>query len=130
MKALNEKFAKIDAMSVRERIILFLLLLAGTWTAIDFLLLSPQNAAHEAEQKKHASANTTLSAAEQTLALLANQPDPNQEVLQRRDRALNALNSRLQNAANLQARMVQPKDQATILQAMLSGHSSLRLTGL
>ena len=130
MKALNDVLLKIDAMTLRERVILFLLLLAGIWAAMDALLLAPQERARKQEQDKVAQARTKLAEAEQALVLRANQPDPDLAARQRLETARQTLNARMQTAARLQARMVAPKDMAGVLQGLLAEQPGLRLASL
>jgi len=130
MKALTDNLKKIDALSPRERAILFILLLAGIWAAVDALLLAPQERARKNEAQKLTQARAKLSEAEQTLALRANQPDPDLAARQRLENARLALNARMQTAARLQARMLAPKDMVRVLQGMLAEQAGLRLASL
>jgi MSHA biogenesis protein MshJ len=130
MKALHDMLQKIDAMSPRERVILFMLLLAGIWAAVDALLLAPQERARRAEQDKVMQVRTKLLEAEQVLVLRANQPDPDLAARQRLEAARQTLNARMQTAARLQARMVAPKDMAGVLQGLLAEQPGLRLASL
>ena len=130
MKALNVALQKIDALSLRERVILFLLLLAGLWAVVDALLLAPQERARKAEQDKITQARGKLAEAEQVLALRASQPDPDLAARQRLDSARQNLNARMQTAARLQSRMVAPKDMVGVLQGMLATQPGLRLASL
>lgn len=130
MKALNDALQKVDALSVRERVILFVLLLAGIWAVMDVLLLAPQEHARKAEQDKITQARSMLAEAEQTLALRASQPDPDLAVRQRLEIAQQTLNARMQTAARLQARLVAPKDMVQVLQGMLAEYPGLRLASL
>ena len=130
MKALNDTLQKIDALSVRERVILFALLLAGIWAVMDALLLAPQERARKAEQGKVTQARSKLAEAEQTLTLRASQPDPDLAARRRLENAQQTLHARMQTAARLQARMVAPKDMVQVLQGMLAEHPGLRLASL
>lgn len=130
MKALNNALQKIDALSVRERVILFVLLLAGIWAVMDVLLLAPQERARKAEQDRITQARGMLAEAEQALALRASQPDPDLATRQRLENARQTLNARLQSTARLQARLVAPKDMVQVLQGMLAEQPGLRLASL
>jgi len=130
VKALHDTLQKVDALTLRERAILFILLLAGIWAAMNTLLLAPQERARKDEQGKVAQARAKLAAAEQTLMLRASQPDPNQAARQRLESARLTMNTRLQTAVRLQARMVAPKDMVRVLQGMLAEQPGLRLGSL
>ena len=130
MKALDQALQKIDALSVRERVILFVLLLAGIWAAMDVLLLTPKENARKQQEQKLAAARAQMSEAEQTLMLIANQPDPDLAARLRLDHVRKNLDDRMQTAGLLQARMVAPKDRVEVLQGLMAAQPGLRLAGL
>lgn len=130
MKALHDMLQRIDAMTLRERGILFMLLLAGIWAAADALLLAPQERARKAEQDKVTQARGKLAEAEQALVLRAKQPDPDLAARQRLENARQTLTARMQTAARLQSRMVAPKDMAGVLQGLLAEQPGLALASL
>ncbi len=130
MKAVSDVLHKVDALSLRERVILFVLMLAGIWAAMDALLLAPQERTRKAEQDKIAQARSQMAEAEQALVLRASQPDPARIAQQRLENARQNLNARMQTAARLQARMVDPKDMVRVLQGMLVEQAGLRLGSL
>jgi len=130
MKRLKALFEKIDALTLRERVILFVLMLAGIWALIDTLLLAPQESARVQEQNKITQARSQLDEAEQTLQLRATTPDPDLVARQRLESARRNLDARMQTALDLQARMVAPKDMPRMLQQMLETHPGLRLAAL
>ncbi len=130
MKAVNSLAQKIDALSVRERVILFVLMLAAIWAVMDALLLAPQERVRKAEQDKITQARSKLDEAEHALALRANQPDPDMDARQRLEGARAALQARMQTAATIQAHLVAPKDQVRVLQGLLSDQTGLQLRNL
>jgi MSHA biogenesis protein MshJ len=130
MKAFNSLAQKIDALSVRERVILFVLMLAAIWAVMDALLLAPQESVRKAEQGKITQARNKLDEAEHALALRASQPDPDKDAQQRLEGARAALQARMQMATTIQARMVAPKDQVRVLQGLLSDQTGLQLRNL
>lgn len=130
MKQLSALMQKIDALTLRERVILFVLTLAGVWLLIDTALLAPQAKERKAEQQKIAQAQLRIAEAEQLLTLRAAQPDPDREVRQRLESARGNLDARLRSAAQIQNRMVAPKDQARVLQGLLGEFPGLRLRSL
>jgi len=130
MKAWRDILQKIDALTPRERVILFALLLAGIWALMDTLLLAPTEAARALEQQKLVAARAQLEAAETLLNLRASQPDPMLAARQRLTQVSADLAARMQASSLLQARMVAPKDRASVLQEMLAGQPGLRLVSL
>lgn len=130
MKPLSALMQKIDALTLRERVILFVLTLAGVWLLIDAAFLAPQARERKAERQKIAQAQLQIAEAEQMLAVRAAQPDPNRDVRQRLENAQSNLDARMRSAAQLQARMVAPKDQARVLQGLLGDFPGLRLRSL
>jgi MSHA biogenesis protein MshJ len=130
MKQFQELLRKVDALSIRERVILFVLMLAGIWATMDALLLAPQDRARKAEQNKVAQAREQLLQAEQVLTARANQPDPARDARQRLENARRNLAAHMQTAAGLQAGMVAPKDMVRVVRDMLGGHPGLRLDSL
>jgi len=130
VKALKDALQKVDALSVRERLILFVLLLAGIWAVVDGLLLAPQTETRQREQQKLQAAYNTLAEAEQALTQRASQPDPNLADRQRLESARINLDARMQTTQRLQARMVAPKDRVNVLQGLLAAQPGLRLASL
>jgi MSHA biogenesis protein MshJ len=130
VKALKDALVKVDALSVRERLILFVLLLAGIWAVVDTVLLTPQAENQQIEQQKLQTAQRTLAEATQAMKQLASQPDPNQADRQRLERARNDLITRMEATQRLQARMVAPKNRVSVLQGMLAAQPGLRLISL
>lgn len=130
MKQWNDLLQKIDALTLRERVILFVLMLAGLWAVFDAALLAPQERMRKGEQEKIKQARMKLAEAEQTLLLRASAPDPARDARQRLELAQKALETRLQAASSLQARLVAPKDQVRVLQGLLGAQPGLRLSRL
>lgn len=130
MKALAPLLDKINALSQRERMILFALSLAAVWAVLDGLLFQPQQKARQAQEARLQAAQDTLLRTQDTLAARAAQPDPATAARQRLEAARQAYNARLQTAAQLQARMVAPRDMARVLQGLLANQPGLRLVRL
>jgi MSHA biogenesis protein MshJ len=93
-------------------------------------LLAPLARERKDEQHKLAQAQLRIVEAEQMLALRAAQPDPDRDVRQRLENAQRNLEARLRSAAQIQARMVAPHDQARVLQGLLGEFPGLRLRNL
>jgi MSHA biogenesis protein MshJ len=130
MKAVADMLQKVDALTLRERVILFVLLLAGIWALMDAVLLGPQDRARQAAQQKLTQARSQLADAAQTLTQFANQPDPDAAARQRLDSARQSLNAGLQSATRLQARLVAPKDMVRVLEGMLAEQPGLAVSNL
>lgn len=130
MKQLNQWLQKIDAMTLRERVILFMLMLAGIWALFDAVLLAPQERQRKAEKDKITQARVHMAEAEQNLLLRASLPDPDRDARQRLEQARQRLDTHLQSAARIQARLVAPKDMARVLQNLLVEQPGLRLSRL
>lgn len=130
MKQWNDLLQKIDALTLRERVILFVLMLAGLWAVLDAALLAPQERASKEEQQKIKQARLQLAEAEQVLLMRATAPDPARDARQRLEMAQKTLETRLQAASSMQARLVAPKDQVRVLQGLLGAQPGLRLSRL
>lgn len=130
MKQLTPYLEKIDALSPRERVILFALLLAGLWAVMDALLLGPLDKARQAEQTKMQAAVSQIASAQEALTLQASQTDPARVAEQRRSSALQALITRMQEAERSQSRLVAAKDMIQVLENLLRNQPGLRLVHL
>jgi len=115
---------------LRERVILFVLMLASLWAVFDAVLLAPQERMLKDEQRKIKQARVQMTEAEQMLLLRANAPDPERDAHQRLEIARQTLESRLQAASSMQAHLVAPKDQVGVLQGLLGAQPGLRLSRL
>ncbi len=133
MKATSKLAAyleKIDALTPRERVILFLLLLAGLWAAVDGLLLGPLDKSRHAEQERLRAAAAQIAAAQDTLTQRANQIDPARAAQQRLEAARQALDTGMRETERAQSRLVAAKDMTQVLQGLLRNQPGLRLVNL
>lgn len=130
MKQLSEYLAKIDALTPRERVILFALLLAGLWAVVDALLLGPLDNSIQAEQTQLRAAAAQIAGAQDTLTLRDNQADPARAARQRLDTARQTLQNRMAETAATQGRLVAAKDMTRVLHGLLAKQPGLRLTSL
>ncbi len=130
MKQIAPYLDKVDALSPRERVILFALLLAGLWAVMDALLLSPLDRARQAEQAKLQAAASQIAGAQEALTRQATQIDPAQVAEQRRTNAYQALTARMQAAERSQSRLVAAKDMIQVLENLLRNQPGLRLAQL
>lgn len=130
MKQLAAYLEKIDALTPRERVILFLLFLAGLWTAVDGLLLGELDKSRLAEQEKLAAASAQIAAAQDALTRRANRIDPARAARERLETARKALEARMSAVGQQQNRLVAAKDMAQVLQGLLSNQPGLRLGNL
>lgn len=130
MKQLAVYLEKIDALTPRERVILFLLLLAGLWAAVDGLLLGTLDKSRLAEQEKLRAATAQIAAAQDALTQRIGRIDPAQAAQQRLEAARQALEARMQDVGQQQNRLVAAKDMAQVLQGLLRNQPGLRLGSL
>jgi len=130
MKQLAIYLEKIDALTPRERVILFLLLLAGLWVVVDGLVLGALDKSRLAEQEKLAAAAAQIAAAQDSLTRRANRIDPARAVQERLETARKALEARMKAVGQQQNRMVAAKDMAQVLQGLLRNQPGLRLGNL
>ncbi len=130
MKQLLGYLDKIDALTPRERVILFALLLAGVWAVVDALLLGPLDKSITAEQEKLGAAASQIAAAQAVLTQRDTLSDPAVAARQRLESARQALDARMRENENAPQRPVAAKDMAQILQGLLRNHPGLRLAAL
>ncbi len=130
MKQLTVYLEKIDALSPRERVILFLLLLAGLWAVVDGLLLGALDKSRHAEQEKLRAAAAQIASAQDTLTQRAGQIDPTRAAQERLEAARKALETRIHEAESTQSRLVAAKDMTQVLQGLLRNQPGLRLVNL
>ncbi|MDP2431633.1 MAG: hypothetical protein Q8O33_06345 [Pseudomonadota bacterium] len=130
MKQLAVYLEKIDALTPRERVILFLLLLAGLWAVVDGALLGSLDKSRLAEQEKLAAATAQIAAAQDALTRRANRIDPARAVQERLETARKALEARMNDVGQQQNRLVAAKDMAQVLQGLLRNQPGLRLGNL
>lgn len=127
---LQALLARGDALTPRERTILFVLLLAGAWAVMDTLLMSPLERSRKIEAERIEAAKTRMQRAQDALAQQQGVLSPDQAALRRLEAARTAFNSHMQETSQLQGRMVAPKDMAGLLRGLTRGQPGLRLLGL
>lgn len=130
MTSLAAALEKIDSLSPRERVILFLLLLAGIWAVLDALLLGPQDKARQTEQTRMQEISQRIAAAQDALTQLTNRPDPKAAAQQRLAGARQALETRLDETRVVLGQLVPAKDMARVLQGLLKNQPGLYLAKL
>jgi len=130
LKQLIAALNKIDALTPRERVILFALFLAGLWAVVDALLLGPMDRALQAEVERMHTAQAQITRVEGTLAARASQADPAHAARERLEAARQALDTRMHEAERTQSRLVPAKDMARVLQGLLRNQPGLRLAKL
>ncbi len=128
--ALKTLFAKGDALTPRERIILFVLLLAGVWALADVALTSPLERARQAETARIQAAQERLRLAQEALARQAGEAPPQVAAQNRLEAAKAAFNARMAEARSLQSRLVSPKDMPGVLRDLTRVQPDLRLVSL
>ena len=124
MKALAAFLDKIDALTPRERVILFLLLLAGLWAALDGLLLHPMDLAIQAKEKALSAIGERMTLAQN--ALNQNAVDPTTQAKMRLESARKTLDARM----HAHSRLVAARDMVQVLQGLLHTQPGLRLVSL
>lgn len=130
MKRIAGYLERVDALTPRERVILFVLLLAAVWALVDAFLLGPLDKSIAAEQERLQAAASRISAAQDTLTLQEGQRDPTAAVRQRLAAAQQAMTRRMQETADMQQRLVSAKDMTQALQGLLRRQPGLRLAAL
>ena len=124
--------ARIDARSLRERALGFVILLALTWAAWDQLLLGPLDARRSALQLRVSAVEADVASLNAHAARLAGErrhdPDagPRAELARLR-RESSALDSRL---VALTGRLVSPRRMAAVLESVLARNTELELVRL
>ena len=129
-KRLEALLAKSNALSPRERMILFVLLLAAVWALMDALLLSPQSRARATESARIESALERMRVAQDALAQRESQLPPDLAAIKRLEAARTAFNARMAEAGRLRDRLVAPKDMPVMLRDLTRDQPGLRLVSL
>lgn len=134
MPSLNHRLKpwlrKGDALSLRERVILFVLVLAGIWALMDALFLSPQTQARTRELERATAAQERIRKGQDLLAQAAAIVPADVAAKNRLDAARRAYEARVQAAGQLQHRLVAPKDMVRVLQGLTRSQPGLRLVSL
>lgn len=121
---------RIDALSPRERVILFVTGLVLVWGLADTLLLGPGQRQREDLSRQLAELGSRATAAQQALDALASRPDRQAEARQRRDALQREVETRLQATATLRSHLVRPRDMPRVLESLLASQPGLRLVAL
>lgn len=130
MTFLRPHLEKIDALTPRERVILFVLLLAGIWAVLDGLLLGPQDKARQTEKQRLEAAASRIQAAQDALGVQASRPDPAQAARQRLEAARSTLAARSEETRATLGRLAPARDMARVLEGLLRNRPGLRLARL
>ena len=123
----QQQFARIDARSLRERAILFLLIVAGCMALADLLWLEPAQVAYKQLTERFEKQNTELQRLREALKTAAKPVDKNQAV----HKEIEEVNSRLttvnQSIKNVAPEAVQGTPLAQALVHLLRRHAGLTL---
>jgi MSHA biogenesis protein MshJ len=130
MKQLDEFLVRIDALTPRERVILFALLLAGLWALVDATLLGPLDKARRGEREQMQAASVRIAAAQEAMTRRAGAIDPARAAHQRLDAARSALAQRMQATQLAQNRLLPAKDMTRVLEGLLKNQPGLRLVAM
>jgi MSHA biogenesis protein MshJ len=122
--------ARINALTPRERVILFVTGLVLVWGLTDTLLLGPGQRQREALSGQLAELGHRATAAQQALDTLVSRPDKPAEARQRRDALAREVDTRLQATAALRGHLVNARDMPRVLESLLARHPGLRLVSL
>lgn len=132
MKLLSQLSEKIDALSLRERAIILLAVLAAMYSVWDAVLMRPlqlkQISAKNSIQEKNA--DVVLATAELQAALRQSKDDPNAENRKRLNELKKTMSSIEVELQQITSHMVAPENMAKVLETVLNNTSGLRLLGL
>ncbi len=122
---------RIDAMSLRERAIIFVALLAGVFVAADQLVLKPLSLERERVQRQlKTRQEQTQSYERQLQVMLTGTDDPNSPVAQK----ILALQQQLSTLDDILSKstggLVSPRDMARLVEEILSRHRQLTVVRL
>lgn len=127
LKALIEKG---DALTTRERSILFLLLIAAVWAVADLAFLAPLQQARKAETARIEAAQASLQRVQALQAEQARTTPPEAVARERLAAAQTALARLTQAAPHFSQHLVAPRQMAQVLQHLTRAQPGLRLVGL
>lgn len=130
LQPLRALAARVDALTPRERVILFITGLVLVWGLADTLLLGPGQRQRQELSRQLAELGQRATAAQQALDVLAARPDRKTEAARRRDALRQDVMSRLQAAATLRGHLVEARDMPRVLENLLARQSGLRLVSL
>lgn len=134
MKTLSQPlqtlFARIDALTPRERVVLFITGLVLVWGLADSLLLGPGQRQREALSGQLAELSARAGSAQQTLQTLAGRPDKPAEARQRHATLQRELDIRLEATAALRGHLVDARDMPRVLEGLSVRQPGLRLVAL
>lgn len=123
---------RIDAMELRERLLLLAATVVVMFLLADTLVLQPTLKAQQLAQERIENLNSKLNALRQNAQLLSYKADSDpmasrQQSLDKLSAELEALDSRILNQLGA---LVEPAQAAQVLEQVLSGHPGLKLTQL
>ena len=123
---------KIDSRSLRERIIIFLVAIAGAYLCVHYVVSNPLRAYQAKLQQRLSTSQANISILQgQTSGMLAKtrqDPNgPNRERLAELTRQINAVDAPL---AELMKSLVNPKEMTALVKAVLSSHHRLHVVSL
>ncbi|MCA1799201.1 MAG: hypothetical protein LC632_07000 [Xanthomonadaceae bacterium] len=125
-------FERIDSMSIRERAMVALTVLAVLWALWDGLLMRPLGALEQARQEQLASLTGQITELNRSIQTVATAQSVDPEAVARRQLAetrmlVAELDARLRNATR---ELVPPSEMATLLETMLTRVGNLQLVGM
>lgn len=130
LQPLQALSARIDALTVRERVILFVTGLVLVWGLGDALLLGPAQRQRTALAEQLTELSARAGSAQQSLETLAGRPDKPAEARRRRAALEREVDIRLKATAALRGHLVEARDMPRVLEGLLARQPGLRLVAL
>lgn len=130
MKSTADLMAWIDTRSTRERLILFLVLLAALYVVADLALFTPQARERKQIEMKMAEYRQRIILSEDLLNQTVSRADPAALAKQRLEAAQQALVERSQALESLSSRLIPPQQMAKVLEGLSQRQANLKLVSL
>lgn len=128
--AFKTLLARADQLTLRERLILGLLLIAALWAAADLLLFAPLQAARAAQTERIQAAQARMATLDAELARQQGQIAPAAAAQQRLAASQAAFEAGLGAAGPLRQRLVAPGEMTRLLRDLTRDQPGLRLVRL
>lgn len=130
MKTWSDLAAKIDGRTTRERVILFLVLLAALYALADLALFTPQARERKQIELKMTEYRRRITLSEDVLNQAVARADPAALARQRLEAAQQVLAARSKALEGLSSRLIPPQEMPKVLQALSQRQADIRLVSL
>ncbi|TCS71894.1 MSHA biogenesis protein MshJ [Sulfuritortus calidifontis] len=130
MKTWSDLAAKIDGRTTRERVILFLILLAALYALADLALFTPQARERKQIELKMTEYRRRITLSEDVLNQAVARADPAALARQRLEAARQVLAARSKALEGLSSRLIPPQEMPKLLQALSQRQADIRLVSL